>query len=122
MAVSYRTSLQNRNQDASAAVSEINPINSEEITDTEEYTPCSDGRYKWYTKYHDTNYSTIDAQKGISMDASQVNITQETLSLIHISAMMPISTTHLRTFMSLWPRKKHSMKSRLNQLKIFMLC
>lgn len=80
MAVSYRTSLQNRNQDASAAASEINPMNSEEITDTEEYTPCSDGRYKWYTKYHDTNYSTIDAQKGISMDASQVNITQETRS------------------------------------------
>ena len=41
------------------------------------YIPCTDGRYKWYTAYHDDNYSTIDELKNIKVDTSQINITQE---------------------------------------------
>ena len=41
------------------------------------YIPCTDGRYKQYTAYHDDNYSTVDELKNINVDASQINITQE---------------------------------------------
>lgn len=41
------------------------------------FTPCTDGRYKWYSAYHDEKYSAIDAQKNVKLDDSQVNITQE---------------------------------------------
>lgn len=81
MAVSYRALLQNQSKESQAAdISDQSAVSSKEALDTEIYTPCSDGRYKWYTKYQDTKYSTLDEQKRITMDAGQVNITQETRS------------------------------------------
>ena len=41
---------------------------------------CDDGRYKVYENYHDEDYSTIDTSKSINVNASQINITQETNS------------------------------------------
>lgn len=34
-------------------------------------------KYLWYDEYVDTNYSTIDKNKSINIDPSQINITQE---------------------------------------------
>ena len=44
------------------------------------YTLCNDGRYEVYDQYYDTSYSTVDNLKNISVDSSQINITQETNS------------------------------------------
>lgn len=50
------------------------------IEQPEYYTPCTDGRYETYSSYHDDNCSTIDAQKNIIVDATQVDIAQESNS------------------------------------------
>ena len=48
------------------------------ISDTENWTPIEDKGYHFYNgEYSDDNYSTIDAQKNITLDSSQFNITQE---------------------------------------------
>ena len=39
-----------------------------------------DDRYDWYDEYTDDKVSTIDKNKNINLDASQINITQETNS------------------------------------------
>lgn len=44
------------------------------------YTLCTDGRYGVYDQYFDDSYSTVDKQKNVSVDSSQINITQETNS------------------------------------------
>lgn len=46
----------------------------------DDYIICTDGRYENYTKYHDENYSTIDKNKSITVDSTQINIMQETNS------------------------------------------
>lgn len=45
-------------------------------TPEEVYEPIKD-RYKWYEEYEDTNISEITAEKNISVNASQINLTQE---------------------------------------------
>lgn len=47
---------------------------------TENFVICDDGRYKFYEKYYDEEFSTIDSLKSISVNESQINITQETNS------------------------------------------
>ena len=44
----------------------------------EEYTKVNG--YDWYDDFEDSNYSTVDTNKNITVDPSQVNITQETNS------------------------------------------
>ena len=52
----------------------------EDIVVEEHFVTWDDGRYKVYEKYHDEEFSTIDSLKSISVNASQINITQETNS------------------------------------------
>lgn len=42
-----------------------------------DYILCTDGRYGIYNNYSDETYSIVDNSKNISVDPSQINITQE---------------------------------------------
>lgn len=47
------------------------------MEDTQKYTLYKSGRYLTYSKYTDDNISEIDNLKNISVDETQINITQE---------------------------------------------
>lgn len=43
----------------------------------DDFVLCTDGRYEIYTNYIDTDYSLVDDTKSITVNSSQINITQE---------------------------------------------
>lgn len=82
MAISFKDSLEkNENKTASvmsatARASNVvvnNPIAVQAENDNLPYS----SKYARYSEYSDPNFSTIDENKNISMDSSQINLTQE---------------------------------------------
>lgn len=55
-------------------------ISPQAVVDASDYILCTDGRYEIYNQYTDSNYSTVDNLKNVTVDANQINITQETNS------------------------------------------
>lgn len=58
----------------------VAPITELAASNENDFTICSDGRYKIYTRYSDNKYSSISETKDILLDSSQINISQETNS------------------------------------------
>ena len=44
---------------------------------TDDYTVCTDGRYLVYSQYYDDKFSSVDDQKNINIDPTQIDIAQE---------------------------------------------
>lgn len=71
---------------------------------TENWIPVSDKGYDFYDDYNDDDYSVVDVNKNITLNSSQINITQETNSQ-YIPFIMPryydgfdLSSTKLQFF------------------------
>lgn len=67
-------------KESKLAASKASVMMSRLASTDEEYTLCTDGRYKVYSEYHDDIYSTVDNLKNVSVDESQINITKESNS------------------------------------------
>ena len=82
MAFSFKNTANQIQKESTIAVAANVPV-SEEISaysnDTEDIFQKSE-KYKQYEKYRDENYSHIDDKKSISVNESQINITQESNS------------------------------------------
>lgn len=85
MALSFKKSI-NQTSDASSTAAGIISVRNVSApaapaalaaAEADGYTPCTDGRYKWYSTYRDDHFSTVDDHKNVKIDDSQVNITQE---------------------------------------------
>lgn len=87
MAISFSDSLK-KSTSALETVIPHEEVSTQAVVISEEYTLCTDGRYEIYTQYFDSNCSTVDNLKNITVDAAQVNITQETNSQ-YIPFMIP---------------------------------
>ena len=87
MAISFSDSLK-KSTSALETVVPHEEVSTQAVVISEEYTLCTDGRYEIYTQYFDSNCSTVDNLKNITVDAAQVNITQETNSQ-YIPFMIP---------------------------------
>ena len=87
MALSFGESLKKVQAETKSAVLSVKPVsetNEIEAYDAENLVsnqpdlslPYSD-KYVKYTEYYDPNFSIIDENKNITLDSSQINLTQE---------------------------------------------
>lgn len=76
MALSFGDSvgkIKNSTLETTAAIAEV-------FSDIREENFTKSDKYEWYDNYHDENFSIINQDKSISVDSSQINLTQETNS------------------------------------------
>ena len=71
MALSFGDSIKKN----AASVKSVSAIDTSLFT-VDDTLPYSD-KYERYTEYSDPNYSVIDKNKNITLDPTQVNLTQE---------------------------------------------
>ena len=63
----------NQEDSVKPVITSASEISTQENTSGLPYS----SKYSRYTEYSDPNFSTIDANKNITMDQSQINLTQE---------------------------------------------
>lgn len=76
MALSFGDSvgkIKNSTLKPTAAMTEV-------FSDIREENFTKSDKYEWYDSYHDENFSIVNQDKSISVDSSQINLTQETNS------------------------------------------
>lgn len=87
MAISFQDSLKKQkestmeNEISTFSMDESKPVYSDDAAisiQSEEYTVSN--KYLWYSDYSDDEISTIDNSKNISVNANQINLTQESNS------------------------------------------
>lgn len=101
MAISFKDSLRSSADPVVDSVRNIDPpqkqipsVLSENVTPlvysegSSDWRQVSDKGYDFYDDYNDEDYSTVDINKNITLNSSQINITQETNSQ-YIPFIMP---------------------------------
>ena len=84
MAKSFADSLKDLQEEAAMASSfslrsvsyDMASASETEVIE-ETWTVDTSGKYLWYDEYYDDSYSTVDDLKNITIDPSQINLTQE---------------------------------------------
>lgn len=80
MATSFQQSLAAVSASADNNTSLVNSDNAQIMTLSEEENFTRSDKYLWYDKYKDSKMSYINETKDITVDSSQINLTQETNS------------------------------------------
>lgn len=76
MALSFEESKKQALKQAAAPM--LMSLANEAVVDSPEvFTRDNSGKYKWYEEYSDDKISTVDNLKNITVDSSQINLTQE---------------------------------------------
>ena len=75
MAISFKDSMR-KNEEKNIAVASLDLDESKAVYEDNASLPYS-SKYVQYTEYADSKFSTIDENKNITMDPSQINLTQE---------------------------------------------
>ena len=76
MALSFEESKKQALKQATAPM--LMSLANEVVVDSPEvFTRDNSGKYKWYEEYSDDKISTVDNLKNITVDSSQINLTQE---------------------------------------------
>ena len=75
MAISFKDSMR-KNEEKNIAIASLDLDESKAVYEDNASLPYS-SKYVQYTEYADSKFSTIDENKNITMDPSQINLTQE---------------------------------------------